>query len=121
MLATEIKIKALKKQREFIEAQLKRIPEREDGDSAYPYVGHVYAEVIKYFEEQGFTVTRLQSDSLMSFSRGMPVYLFTVDDSIALTAEELKQAEEYTPEDEEHDEYGGIPEFLKEILERSNG
>lgn len=122
MLAKEIKIKTLKKQREFIEEQLKNIPEgRDDGDSAYSYVGYVYPEVIKHFEKEGFTVTNVNSDMMLVATRGLPVYLFTVGDT-ELSKEELKQAEEYKPVKKQkdvfdEDPYGeNFPDFFKGLL-----
>lgn len=113
MLAKEIKIKTIKRQREFIEKQLRRIStEHNDGDSAYSYVGYIYPEVIKHFENEGFIVTLLKSDMLLVATRGLPMYLFTVGD-IELSEEELKQAEEYELDDEEKedDDEDGDDEF----------
>ena len=42
MLAKELKIKTMKKQREFIKKQLSHVDTRNDGDTAYRYVGHIY-------------------------------------------------------------------------------
>ena len=121
MLAKEIKIKTLKKQREFIEKQLAHIPTgREDGDSAYRYVGHIYPEVIKHFESEGFVVTLVKSDMLSALTKGMPVYLFTVGD-IELSEEELKQAEEYeaeTEDDDDADDEDVVDDLIKELLDR---
>ena len=94
MLAKEIKIKTIKKQREFIKNQLASAINREDGDCAYTYVGHIYPEVIQYFQSEGFVVTLVKSDLMLAMTKGVPIYLFTVN-SIALSEEELKQAEEY--------------------------
>ena len=76
MLAKELKIKTLKKQREFIEEQLSLADTRKDGDTSYTFVGHIYPEVIKYFEEEGFVVTRVpHSDMLTAATKGTPVDL----------------------------------------------
>lgn len=124
MLAKEIKIKTLKRQREFIEKQLRQITmDRDDGDSAYSYVGYIYPEVIKHFEKEGFVVKLLKSDMLLVATRGLPMYLFTVGD-IALSSEEMKQAEEYEPDDEEKeededDDFGEVdytPQFTQGLL-----
>ena len=123
MLAKEIKIKTLKKQREFIREQLNVFPtNRSDGNSGYIYVGYIHPEVIKYFESEGFVVTCVKSDLLSALTKGMPVYLFTIGD-IELSEEELKQAEEYEPKDEEdgeHDE-DEMPDFLKALLSGPRG
>ena len=91
MLAKELKIKTLKKQREFIQEQLSHADTRNDGDTAYRYVGHLYPEVIKHFESEGFVVTQVHSDLLSAMVKGLPVYLFTVGD-VELSEEELEQA-----------------------------
>lgn len=94
MLAKDCKIGNLKKQREFIQRQLEYAKEKSsDGDTVYMYTGHLYPEVIKYFEEEGFTITKLQSDILNLVTKGLPIYLFTVSDEIVLSDEELKEAE----------------------------
>ena len=101
MLAKENKIKTLKIQREFIKRQLAQIPiQSRDGDPSYTYVGHIYPEVIKYFENEGFVVTLVESDILTALTKGKPVYLFTVGD-IELSEEELKQVEKYEETDNE--------------------
>lgn len=120
MLAKEIKIKTLKKQRKFIEKQLKGITTcREDGNDIYVYVGHVHPEVIKYFESEGFDVTIVRSEMFMALTKGMPAYVFTVGD-IKLTEEELKQAEEYDSENEDDegddDDPSSMIRFLQGLL-----
>ena len=113
MLAKEIKIQNLKRQREFIKAQLSKMlnSPREDGDPAYRYVGQVFPEVIDYFSKEGFKVELItSSDSLAAATKGMPVYLFTISESVILSEEELKRAEEveYNPDDEEMSSIGDI-------------
>ena len=110
MLAKEIKIMTLKRQREFIEKQLRQITmDRDDGDSSYSYVGYIYPEVIKHFEKEGFVVTLLKSDMLLVATRGLPMYLFTVGD-IPLSKEEMKQAEEYKPVEKQEDIFDEDPD-----------
>ena len=118
MLAKEIKIKMLKMQREFIENRLKKIPaERKDGDSSYVYVGDIYPEVINYFESEGFVVTLVKSELVQAFTKGKPLYIFTIDKNIALTQEELKQAEEYEENNEEDQLEDSMEiELLKELF-----
>ena len=121
MLAKELKIKTLKQQREFIKEQLKQIPAgRKDGDTSYRYVGYIHPEVIEYFENEGFVVTRIKSDLLTAMAKGLPVYLFTVG-NIKLTEEELKQAEEYeaeTEDDDDADDEDVVDDLIKELLDR---
>lgn len=109
MLAKELKIKNLRKQREFIEEQLSNANCREDGATTYRYIGNIYPEVIEYFEEEGFAVTKVQNDLLTAMTEGKPVYVFSVRDDLKLTDEELKEAEayevkkEYAPEEKADD------------------
>ena len=107
MLGKEIKIATLMKQRRFIEEQLKRAPERSnDGDVSYRYVGHVYKENIKFFENEGFFIYREYSEKLVAEVHGLPVYVFVPDDEkLILTEEELNQSKETaknTAEDEDN-------------------
>ena len=92
MLAKELKIKTIWKQREFIEKQLSDLVEREDGNTAYCYVGHVYSEVISSFEKEGFKVTKIESEMLTVEHKGLPAYLFVVDEDLVELSEEEKLA-----------------------------
>lgn len=123
MLAKENKIKTLKRQREFIEKQLAQIPEhRQDGDTSYTYVGYIYPEVIKHFENEGFVVTLVKSDLISILTKGVPLYLFTVG-NIELSEEELKQAEEYKATDDEDKESAedDMPGLFKVLFGESRG
>lgn len=118
MLAKEIKIKNLRKQREFIEKQLSHTTSKEDGDTAYRYVGHVYPEVIEYFENEGFMVTKIESDMLTMMTKGLPVYLFTVGE-VKLSDEEMKEAESYYEPEEpgyDSDDSRGFEEFVRALM-----
>lgn len=120
MLAKELKIKTLKKQREFIQEQLSHADTRNDGDTAYRYVGHLYPEVIKHFESEGFVVTQVHSDLLSAMVKGLPVYLFTVGD-VELSEEELEQAEAYEPEKPDDDSDEEMPDLLRALLGGGGG
>lgn len=117
MLAKEIKIKTIKKQREFITKQLNQITNREDGDCAYTYVGYIYPEVIQHFKSEGFAVKLVESDLMLAMTKGVPIYLFTVG-GMVLSEEELKQAEEYYSEDNEdgEDNENTTAELMKSIF-----
>ena len=95
MLAKELKIKTLKKQREYIEKKLRQAAKSNDGDLSYIYVGYLHPEVENYFKEEGYDVDRVLSERLKVAFKGRPVYLFTPQARIELTDEEKKQAEEY--------------------------
>ena len=108
MLAKELKIKTLKKQREFIEKQLtNRVKFEEDGNASYSYIGCIYPEVKEYFEKEGFEVTLVNSDMALAMSRGVPVYVFTIKDDIKLSDEEMQEAEAYVQD---------IDEIRKELI-----
>lgn len=115
MLAKELKIKTLKKQRKFIKDQLSHADAGNDGNTAYRYAGHVYPEVIKYFESEGFVVTQVHSELLTALANGMPVYLFAVGD-VELSEEELEQSEAYEPETPDDDFNEEMPDFMKDLM-----
>ena len=115
MLAKEIKIKTLKKQREFIKEQLSLAHTRKDGDVTYTYRGYVYPEVVEYFKSEGFEVTKVNSDLLLTVTNGVPIYVFTPRD-VNLSEEELKEAEEYEPEASDNDSDDELPNLMKMLL-----
>lgn len=104
MLAKEIKIKNLKKQREFIRKQLANAAAMEDGDISYVYIGYIFSEVVEYFENEGFKVERIEDKLPIPLAKGRPAYLFTINDDIELTKEELEEAEVYELEEPEEPE-----------------
>ena len=95
MLAKKLKIQNLKRQREFIEEQLEYMLSNpnEDGNATYRYVGHLLPEVISHFEKEGFTITSIRSDSVISRTEGKTLYLFTISDDVALNDDERTEAE----------------------------
>lgn len=71
MLAKEIKINNIKRQREFIKKQLEnrlKHPNK-DGDTAYRYIGHILPEVIEYFKGEGYNVERVVSEELTAATK----------------------------------------------------
>ena len=63
MLAKEVKIKTILKQRSFIENGLSLAPHNKDGDPSFRYIGYLYPENARYFRNKGYdiwkkTVTR---------------------------------------------------------------
>ena len=95
MLAKELKIKTILKQRQFIENMILMKSKNNDGDPACPYVGHLYVENIQYFKDMGFDVKYVESDALKADFKGLPAYIFTPSDEIVLSDEEMKEAEKY--------------------------
>jgi len=92
MLAKELKIKALLSQRDYIKQRLENSLYEEECSICFVYVGEVFSENIKYFENEGFAVTKLSSGNFELLYGGIPAYLFSVDD-IQLSTEELLQAD----------------------------
>lgn len=114
MLAKDLKIKNIKKQKSFIHDQIvKRLEHpRNDGDTAYVYIGHILPEVITHFENEGFTIVPINSDSLTALAKGLPVYRFTISQNVTLNEEELKAAEEI---DQNENDYAD--NFTEELID----
>ena len=88
MLGKELKIENLMIQREFIRKQL--MQPNKDGDPSYLYVGQLFLENIRYFEEEGMAITPITIDN--SKFRGLPAYLFTCK-VFELNDDEMKESE----------------------------
>lgn len=95
MLGKQIRIKNIKRQREFIRRQLNHLLHtgRKDGDTQYRYLGEVLPEVKEYFKKEGFDVIVYDSDVIMAETKGMPINLFVPSRTLNLTEEELREAE----------------------------
>lgn len=102
MLAKEIKIKNIKKQREFIESQLRKVSKlNTDGDISYTYIGYIFPEVQKHFVKEGFKINQYMSDFIAASTNGKPINLFTIKDDVQLSDAELEEAEKnFETEDE---------------------
>lgn len=99
MLAKELKIQNLKRQREFIESVFEKLLRNPpvDGDITFMYFGKPFPENISYFKENGFDVSCFTVDSATSARSqlpiGLPVCCFSISDDIVLTNEEMEMAE----------------------------
>lgn len=95
-LAKDVKIQNLLVQRDYIASQLKSTKEnpRENGDTSYIYIGHVFPENCDYFRREGYNVVTIKSDLLTALVHGRPVFLFTIGNDVTLTGEDLKLAQE---------------------------
>lgn len=91
MLAKETKIYNLIIQRNFIKLQLDGI--NKEGDPSYRYVGYLYPENRKYFEEEGYDVTIITSMEALQITQGLPLNIFTPAEEIVLTDEEILSSE----------------------------
>lgn len=105
MLAKTIKIKTMMTQREDLKELLS---DPECWSCGYvEFEGFIYPENLKYFENEGFTISRkLPRDLMGLMGCEIPTYLFTVN-SVELNEQELAEAEAYKPEEEEEDDDDG--------------
>ena len=97
MLGKENKIKTLMKQRSFIEKGLSLIPEGDDGEPSFRYVGYVYSENRDYFFRQGYRAEKVTTDSVLMATKGLPIWIFVPrdDEEMILSEEELKEAQKH--------------------------
>ncbi len=110
MLAKELKIQNIKRQREFITGLLEH--PKQDGNTACVYYGYVFPEVIAYFQEEGFRVDEVSSGT--DTSQFYPVYLFTISDKLTLNKDEKEKAEKIDCSFE-RDSMDPFAEFLRHI------
>ena len=96
MLAKDIKVKTLLRQRDYIEKELSKAGDSKnrDGDPTYTYCGCIYPENIEYFENEGFDIALVKSDMLTAALRGHRLYLFTPKEDIELGMNDMQDAEE---------------------------
>lgn len=115
MLAKELKIQNLKRQREFIKSKLELMIKDpyKDGDTTLVYVGYVFSEVIAYFQGEGFCVEKVSSGT--TETRYIPVYLFTISDKTILDDADGKKAEEVDCSCESCESGEGLEAFLKRM------
>ena len=104
MRANEVVRTNLKKQRNYIETQLKKIAAGHnfDGDPSYPYTGYIFPANIQYFEDRDFNVTEVKNEMLVAKNNGRPTYLFTPKNSLAQTDEDMSSSE-FLDHDSEND------------------
>lgn len=119
MLAKELKIGNLKRQREFIKKQLEYLRDhpREDGNTTYRYTGYLFPEVIEYFKKEGFSVLRANNDMLETMNGGNPVNLFIPSMGISLSEDEKEEAEKVEIIKVESDAHQELAEGLKRFIE----
>ena len=118
ILAKELKIQNLKRQREFIKSTVELMikePDK-DGDTTFVYVGHVFPEVIAYFQGEGFCVKKVSDGTIET--RYIPVYLFTISDKTILDDDDGKKAEEVDCSCESGELGEGLEAFLKRMRMR---
>lgn len=103
MVAKEVMIANIKRQKDFIMKSAMEAKQSEDGDPSFPYIGYIYPEVKLYFEvSEGLVFKEVHNEQLMAKYFGRPVWCIMPQDKIELNDEERKQAEEYcAPENKE--------------------
>ena len=103
MLAKDIKVKTLLRQRTFIEELLTKLgnSKNRDGHPAYSYIGYVYPENIEYFENEGFDVTLVKSDLLTADLKGLPLHVFIPKEDIELGMNDMQEAEELLKQEQD--------------------
>lgn len=94
MNARDYKIRTILVQRGYIEKQLSNIDKvaQNSGMIDYPFIGEIYPENIKYFNDLGYEVVRAKDACDMVKAR--PIYIIYPSEEIVLTDEELKLAED---------------------------
>ena len=129
MLAKELKIKNLFKQREWIRNKFTHISENSnDGNLSIIYVGHLFPENVLWLQSEGFGVTPIQNDS------GVPTNYIQPHDIILdpielLTAEKyhrevIMEEEDNSSKDEDNDSscfYNMLDEVLAKGIHPENG
>ena len=96
MLAKEIKIANLKKQKEFIIEQLSILSETNiDGDISYLYTGYLFPENRYYFENEGFKIEDFFNEEDGLSTDFCTHHLFTIRDNLKLTKDEYSEAENF--------------------------
>ena len=127
MLAKELKIQSLKRQREFIESVFEKMLRNppENGDITFMYYGKIFPENISYFKENGFDVSCFTADSATNnrcqIPNSYPMYCFSISDDIVLTNEEMERAENVKyqpPESDTSLEYA--VELLNQLIPELN-
>ena len=98
MLAKEIKIGNIGRQRRDIRDELKKLNGRsirsqERIDTLYIFFGDLYPENFKYFQDEGFSINQTKAiKNVGQYSIEVPAYIFSVG-SVKLSTEELKSVE----------------------------
>ena len=110
-LAKDVKIQNLLVQRDYIASQLKSTKEnpRENGDTSYIYIGHVFPENCDHFRREGYDVRQLKSELLTALAHGRPVFLFTIGNDVTLTEEDLRLAQEAKDNKKEGNDRPSLP------------
>lgn len=94
MLAKSLKIKNLKRQREFITGMIMNLinnPPR-DGNTSFLYMGTIFPENWEYFKNEGFDILQLNFIEYTAEAKGMPIFRISVKSELTLDDEEMKLA-----------------------------
>ena len=80
MLAKEIKLANIKKQKDVIEAGLRELLSNPRGRLEFKFVGDVCQEVVSWFEAEGINVRRVTVPELIAKNDGLPTWIFSAVD-----------------------------------------
>jgi len=117
MLAKNMKIQTLMRQRYFIEKMIKAsCKENKDGNGIYVYKGIVYPENINYFTDEGFAIRVLDSERII-IEYGAPYYIFYPKAEIELSEDEIQLSKEVI----EPKNVNIIDEFFEDFLKKEYG
>lgn len=89
MLAKEVKIQTLERQKQFLEKRLKEQRKRKNGDPTYIFRGYLYPENRQYFDREGYDI----EDVKLTLTE--TVHIFTPQDTVRLTPEEREESQKY--------------------------
>lgn len=129
MLAKEVKVNNLMRQRNFIKKALLARANAPDCDPSWSYIGQIFPENIDYFKEQGYKIDRFCSSQDLGLTLGKYIYVFNVSNDVKLSREEQKAAEAELVDCDEDDEIvdcdednelvdcGSDDDKIREILE----
>ena len=93
MVAKEVMIANIKRQKDHIMKLAKEAKLSEDGDPSFCYAGYIYPDVKRYFEvNEGLVFKEVHSDHLTAKYFGRSVWCIMPQDKIELNDEERKQA-----------------------------
>lgn len=77
MLAKEIKLANIKKQKDVIEAGLRELLSNPIGRLEFKFVGDVCPEVVSWFEAEGINARKVTVPELIAKNDGLPTWIFS--------------------------------------------
>lgn len=125
MLAKELKIQNIKRQREYLKKTFKKLKHNpdDDGDCTILYLGTLYPETISYLVTEGFCVKTLKSESTLALTNGYPLNIITISDDIKLSESERTKAEsiDVKVHISDIDDFDGFDDFIDDVTDTEIG